>query len=144
MKADVMVLVVLGLAGSLGTAGCAYHNRATGAEATYAFHALYSEVDAPLPVVYTAALKAADDLDLTVGRAVEGAFGAQVRAVDDLGNVVTIHLKPLAREQTGLRINLGLSGSRWKSIRVFNSIMANLAESRPTVAASTTQADGPE
>ena len=71
MKARALVPAVLGLAAGFGLAGCAYEDPATGAKATYALHALHSEIDAPVPVVYAAALKAADHLDLNVGRAVE-------------------------------------------------------------------------
>jgi hypothetical protein len=139
MKARALVPAVLGLAAGFGLAGCAYEDPATGAKATYALHALHSEIDAPVPVVYAAALKAADHLDLNVGRAVESGFGAEIRAVDVLANVVNVRLKVLPGERTGLTIAVGAFGNRRKSIMVFNSIMANLAGMRPAAQASNIQ-----
>jgi hypothetical protein len=144
MKAHALVRVVLGLAAGLGLAGCAYEDPATGAKATYALEALHSEVDAPVPVVYAAALKAADSLDLTVGRAVESGFGAEIRAVDVLANVVNVRLKVLPGERTRLTIAVGAFGSRRKSIMVFNSIMANLAGMQPAASVSSIQWGAPE
>jgi len=133
MKARIVLLIVLGLAGGLLVPGClTYKNPTTGTKA-YTYHTLRAEVDAPMPVVYAAALQAADSLDLTVGRADQGAFGAVIRAVDVLDNVVDIRLKVLSPERTGLAIDIGVFGDRRKSIMVFDRIMANLAEKEPAL-----------
>jgi hypothetical protein len=133
MNAHAVVLIALGMTAGILVAGCRYENRATGTQATYVAEALHSEVGAPLPAVYAATLKAADKLDLTVGRAEETSFGVEIRAVNDLDDVVTIRLTVVSQERTKLMISVGVFGDRRKSIRVFNSIMANLAEIRPAM-----------
>jgi len=139
MKAHAVVLAALALAGSVLVGGCSYENPATGTEATYTWGTLHSQVDAPSPTVYAAALQAADDLHLTVGRAAETAFGGEIRAVDALNDVVNIRLKVLSQEQTGLTISFGVFGNRRKSVMVFDRIMANLAQVRPAMATPTIQ-----
>ncbi len=133
MKAHVIVLIVVGVAAGILVGGCRYENRATGTRATYIAEALHSEIGAPFPVVYAATLKAADKLELTVGRAEETSFGAEIRAVNDLDDVVTIRLTVVSEERTKLMISVGVLGDRRKSIMVFNNIMANLAEIRPAM-----------
>lgn len=126
MKTHMIRLFVLGAAGGLLVSGCAYHNPATGQEAHYHQGTLRSELGAPVPVVYAAAQRAALDLDLFVGRAMEGAFGAEVQAVDNQGDFIDIRMEVLHQDGTRLIITAGPFGGRRKSLIVFDQVMESL------------------
>jgi len=127
MKAHVMLLVALAVAGACLVPGChSYREPPTGAEVHYCCETLKARLDAPIEIVYDAAARAVHELCLQSMRAAQDGISGQILAFDAQRDVVDIQLGAVPEGRTLLTIRVGVFGDKPKSIVLFNRIMRNL------------------
>jgi hypothetical protein len=144
MDARVVMLVALGIAGSLLAPGCStYRDPASGEEARYGLETLKARLSLEIGTVYAAARRAADELKLKVMRAAEDGISGEIRAYDAQRDQVEIRLGAMPEGRTLLTINIGAFGDKNKSIVLFEHILDNLSRAEQIAAAPALQWGGP-
>jgi len=79
-----------------------------------------------IDVVYEAALKALQELELQPTRKSKDALGAEIIAYDAQDKKITIRLKSAAEGTTKISIRIGVFGSETKSRLIYQKIRENL------------------
>ncbi len=129
MKAEAIVLVALGMAGSLLADGCsAYRSPATGEKAYYGCETLRTKLNADIGAVYAAARCATRELRLKPMRAAEDGISGEILALNARRDTVEIRLGALPEGRTALRIRIGVFGDKKKSIVLLERILENLIQ----------------
>jgi hypothetical protein len=95
-------------------------------QAVYSWGTLKATEDQPIAVVNSAALKAVDDLNLTVTMKTADSLTGLIIARDSQDNKISIRLTSLSENSTGIKIQAGFFGNEDKSKIVYNQIRTNL------------------
>jgi hypothetical protein len=141
MKARVVMLMAVGIAGTLLTPGCetSYRDPNTGREAKYSFETLRARLDLEIGTVYAAARRAMSELKLEAMRAAQDGLSGEIRAHNAHLDSVDVRVGAMPAGRTMLTIRIGLFGDRDKSFVLFERIMANLSEQERAAAAPSLQ-----
>lgn len=128
MRIKQVLLIILSVGATGLLRGCLVAAVGVGAAGTIAYvrgdlEAVESE---RLDVVYDAALKALDTLDLNVTTTSKDALSAVIVARDAQDKKTTITLKAISEQATKLSIRVGVFGSEAKSRLIYEEIRENL------------------
>jgi predicted small secreted protein len=96
-------------------------------QAVYSWGTLKATESRPIAVVNAAALKAMDDLGLTVTMKTADSLSGRIVARDSQDNKITVTLTALTENSTKVVIQAGPLGNEDKSRMVFKQIQTNLA-----------------
>jgi len=112
--------------------GCMIVAVGVGAAGTIAYVRgdLQAEEHEPIDVVYEAALKALEDLELHVTSKSKDALVAEITTYDAQDKKIVVKLKASTDETTQLSIRVGVFGSETKSRLIYEKIRAHLREMR--------------
>ncbi len=127
-KYGLLIIVLLGTAGLVQGCVVAAVGLAAGGTIAYVRGDLESVESAKLDVVYEAALKAMEKLDLAVTKKSKDALSAVIVGRDAQDKKVTITLKAVADGATRLNIRVGVFGSETKSRLIYKEIHENLKQ----------------
>ena len=121
------LLVIVLLAVSL-LAGCktVYTGPEMETQAIYSWGTLKATENRPIAVVNAAALKAMDDLCLTVTMKTADSLSAQIISRDSQDQKISICLTAFTENSTGIVIRAGTVGNEDKSRMIFKQIQTNL------------------
>jgi hypothetical protein len=99
-------------------------------QAVYSWGTLKATINQPIAAVNAAALKAMDDLSLTVTMKTADSLSGLIIGRDSQDNKITIHLTALTENSTGIKIQAGLFGNEDKSRIVYKHLQTNLKMSK--------------
>ncbi len=121
-------LLVAVLLGVSFWAGCktVYTGPEMETQAVYSWGTLKATESRPIVAVNAAALKAMDDLALTVTMKTADSLSGRIVARDSQDNKITISLTALTENSTKVVIQASLFGNEDKSRMVFKQIQTNL------------------
>jgi hypothetical protein len=121
-------LLVTVLVTAFFLAGCktVYTGPEMETQAVYSWMTLKATENRPIAVVNAAALKAMDDLGLTVTMKTADALAAQVIARDSQDQKISVSLTAFSENSTGVVVRAGALGNEDKSRMVFRQIQTNL------------------
>jgi len=135
MRTHLVCLAVLLSGLMLGSSGCLALVVGAGAAGTVAYMAgdMEAEENHSIDQVYTAARKAADDLQLHVitGEGGKDALSATLVARDAADKRVTIKLTSTTENTTKISIRVGTFGSETKSRLIYSKMVENLRAAVP-------------
>ena len=128
MKAQQVILTVLGLCAAVMLSGCILAAVGAGAAGTVAYVKGDLEVveSKGLDTVYAATKKALKDLELSVIQDNKDKIGATVVSRDSQDKKVTVRLTAVTDKSTEISIRFGTFGDEAKSAMVYNKIKENL------------------
>ena len=129
-KQGLLIIVLLGAAGLLQGCVVAAVGLAAGGTIAYVRGDLESVESEKLDVVYEAAVKAMEKLDLATTKKSKDALSAVIIGRDAQDKKVTITLKAVADGATKLSIRVGVFGSETKSRLIYKEIQENLKRPR--------------
>ena len=128
MRVRQVLLIILSVGAAGLLQGCLVAAVGLGAAGTIAYVRgdLEAVESAKLDVVYDAALKSLDKLDLKVTMKSKDVLSAVIVARDAQDKKITIKLKALTEEATKLYIRVGVFGSETKSRLLYQEIHESL------------------
>ena len=120
-------LLVTLLVGAAFWAGCktVYTGPEMETKAVYSWGTLKTTENKPIAIVNAAALKAVDELGLTVTMKTVDSLAAQIIARDSQDRKISINLTSLADNSTDIVIKVGTIGDEDKSRIIYKHIQAN-------------------
>ena len=130
MRRFLSILLFIGMAFS--GQGCMIVAAGVGAAGTIAYVRgdLQASESEPIDVVYEAALKAVQDLELPVTSRAKDALVAEIITYDAQDKKIRIKLKASTDQTTQLSVRVGVFGSETKSRLIYEKIRDNLREMR--------------
>lgn len=127
MQRSQVVLIVMLISSAVSISGCIVAAVGAGVgTVAYVKGDLETVESKSLDVVYEAALKAMEELELRVISKPKDSLSAEINARDAQDKKITIKLKATSDETTELSIRIGIFGSESKSRLIYEKIKENL------------------
>ncbi|MBL7105991.1 MAG: DUF3568 family protein [Phycisphaerae bacterium] len=128
MKQKKILLAVLLLGLALGVVGCktTMVGEDLKTQATYSMGTLSAAMPYAIETVFRAAQKSMADLELKTSVASKDSLAGKIIARDSADKKISIELKSVAPNSTGVKIRAGALGDETKSKMIYNKIKENL------------------